>query len=301
MAGSSDDVRNYRTPKSNKKRKYKSSSSKVSSSAVDNLLQMAADSSGYGKQYRVAKLSIGAAKRLFTKNQTTNDKANTKVTQVSSRDGKLAGKFRKKGKKVKRSYNPMTQQGILTREEFRFQDNVATQNETRLIGHTSVPVRATWYNIFRALIKTIFAKAGVTMPALTDTTDVKGEIKLQFYTDWSTGAFVSANWTIPVNGGNPITWKVLADGYADYILTLGVSNYEPDKLRFKTIEYVPEASYASKNVSRVQLSFSQLYCTVHSKSMLKFQNQSGNYKTGILDQPSASMDEVDNVPVDQSV
>jgi len=164
MAGSSDYMRNYRTPQSNKrgkrKRKGSNSMSGISSSAVDALLGAAASSSGYGSAYQAGKLGISMAKKLFAKNNKTNE-SNTKVSYVKKggMSGRLAGKLRKKGKKVNRKYNSMQQKGILYREEFRFQDDIGTANESRLVGHTSIPIRATYYNVFRALIKCLMAKA----------------------------------------------------------------------------------------------------------------------------------------------
>lgn len=298
MAGSSDYMRNYRTPKSNK-RPRKSSTSSRFASGVDTLAQMAANAAGYGKHYKVAKLSMGAAKRLFTKNQTSN-KSNSKVSYVKKggSSGVLAGKLRRKGKKVNRNYNALQQKGILTREEFRFQDDISTANESRLVGHTSLPIRATYYNVFRALVKCLLGKAGITVQALTDLTPTKGNFQFTYFTDWNTGTISTSVYAIP--GPGALSWRAIADGLADWFLSFGSAGRDPGTIRWKTCEYRPNLSYSSEDPSKVVVDLGQAFVTIKSKSILKVQNQSGVYKGITEAEKEATTDDVDNVPVELS-
>jgi len=290
--------KSYRTPVSNKKRKMSLSS------GVDALLGAAASSSGYRSSYNTGKiagkLAVKAVKKFFNnKTKTRQQTGNTKVSNVrkGGNTGVLAGKIKNKGKTVNRSYNSLRQKGIVTREEFRFQDNIATPNESRLVGHMSLPIRATYYNCNRALLKCLFAKAGFQIPALTDFTAVKGFLKVSYFADWLTGTLAVTTFTIP-GGVNPVTWLTIMDGFADWLLTFGSLNIDPMKIRWKSIEYVPETAYNSSNLSTTHMTFSQMYVTIHSKSMLKIQNQSGVYKGSEDD--IATTDDVDNVPVELS-
>jgi len=293
----------YRTPVSNRKRRRVSTpGSSRFVRGVDTLAEMAATAAGYGNTYKVGKKLVNRVRKSIRGKINAKNESNTKVSHVKKggQSGMLAGKIRRKGKKINRSYNTMQQQGIITREEFRFQDNIATQNESRLIGHTSLPVRATWYNIHRALLKTLVSKIGMHIASFTELTDVKGFIRVYYYTEWSTGSLQTTFYTIPANGGNPVPWKDIADGFADWMLTLGAIGLDPVKTRWMSVEYVPPSSYSPLNQPRAKLSFSQLYCTVNSKSMLKFQNQSGVYKGLTEEEAIATTDDVDNVPVELS-
>lgn len=302
MAGSSDYMRSYRTPQRTPAKRKRKGSMSTSSGGVDALLSAAADSSGYGSAYRGAKLAVNLAKKFYNAKRTqTKNQANTKVSHVRKGGmyGKLAGKLKKKGKRVNRNYSALKQKGILTREEFRFQDDIATNNESRVIGHTSLPIRATYYNLFRALIKSVMLKAGVTVPALTETTQIKGSFQIFYYSDWSTGTLLNNAYAF--GGLNPLTWKVIMDGFADWFLTLqGAAGNDPLRIRWKSFEYRPEVTYVAENLSRVIIDLGQTYCTIHSKSMLKIQNQSGVYKGAGAEVEDATSDDVDCVPIELS-
>ena len=290
----------YRTPVSSKKRRRVSSPpSSRFLQGVDTLAEMAATAAGHGNTYKVGKKLINRVRKSIRgKIQEKKEKnsSNTKVSYVKKGgySGVLAGKIKKPGKRINRKYNNMQQLGISTREEVRFQDDIGTNNESRLIGHTSLPVRATYYNMWRAIIKALALKLGIHIPALTESVSLGATLYILYYENWTTNVVSTANYVI-----NPLTsytWQSLADAVADWFLSFGSlfsNTADPTRIRWDRIRFVPSALIDG---SVVELPFSQLFITVYSKSMLKFQNQSGVYKG--TEPKEASTDDVDNVPVE---
>jgi len=287
----------YRTPATTKRRRVSSPPSSRFLRGVDTLAEMAATAAGHGNTYKVGKKLVNRVRKSLRGKIQEKNQSNTKVSYVKKggQAGVLAGKIKKPGKKINRKYNTMQQLGISTREEVRFQDDIGTNNESRLIGHTSLPVRATYYNMFRAIVKALALKVGIHVPALTETVILSGTLTIVYYENWTTNTISTSTYNI-----SPLivyTWQTLADGIADWFLSFGSlfsNTADPTRIRWDRIRFIP-TSVMDGNV--VELPFSQLFITVNSKSMLKFQNQSGVYK-GAGEPKEATTDDVDNVPVE---
>lgn len=244
------------------------------------------------------------------KNKKTNKKtdktkdvavANTKVSAIKKTNKKTnkkgISKFTSESKKVNREKNEdMRQKGITVRVEHRFEDLIAGSNESRIIGHTSIPCALTWYNACRALIKCVFGYAGIHVPAFTEACGMKGTIQFKYYDDWHSSTLNTSVYSIPTT--TPLTWDALSGSVAEFIRTLGVVGKEPDKMRWISIEYLPEDAFNKNYPGRINLPMSQMYVTIHSKSMLKFQNQSGVYREATPAELYASTDDVDAIPVE---
>lgn len=164
MAGSSDYMRNYRTPTSNKrKRNRRSSTSSRFNGAVDTLAGMAADAGGFGSAYRGGKLAYSAAKKMF-KGKRLFPKAAVKGYSGYTRN---AGKI-KKGKKYSKKISVkgqltdygITNKGIQTHFEFR-KTATGVNTEGLFIGHTSLPGKQSGINFWRAILKYLMVKATV--------------------------------------------------------------------------------------------------------------------------------------------
>lgn len=250
----------------------------------------------------ILEAGYSAAKSYVSRHSQTAA-ANTKVSHVPKRAGrnimgKMAGKIKGKGRAVNRNAKGMSkymlsQKGITTREEFRATDSHDGGNESRLIGHTSLPVRATYYNIFRALVKCIMLKAGAHIGSLEDAIlGTGGSCAIRYYTNWQSTTLLTKDFTV----GNNITWKQFTDGLADFFL----NNFDedPQVIRFVQIEFIPDASYNSNMYSRQCLSFNQTKIHINSKSQLKFQNQSAIYREAVLGEYEAQADDVNNVPLE---
>lgn len=252
----------------------------------------AVDTAAGGLEYAYDKLT-----------QTDKARGNSKVSHMSS--GTLAGKVKKPLKKVSRKLKgkygmtkyAMSQKGITTREEFRKADTGLTANESRFIGHTSLPVRATYYNMFRAVIKMLMLKAGIHIDALTSITTFASanvpRINVKYYTSWQPLASLASNTWTPTGAEASGTWKVFCDAFADWILTL--PQEDPRNVRWFSIELLPPAAYNSAGPQRIIVPLAQFKIHIVSKSMLKFQNQSGKYAT---ETDVLQTDDLNNVPVE---
>jgi len=245
----------------------------------------------------------------------TSGSGNSKTSSFNQ-SGVLAGKYYGKGKKINRSKFGkkglskfgMAQKGITYREEYRIQDpitaadnaNLEQFNESRLIGHTSLPARATLYNIFRALLKFLFTKAGAHIDALTSNTGnnvSSAVLRLRFYPTWQSTTLTTYVYTCPSSG----TWVALMDGFVDGMMlsldpTLAIADVK--QVRWVELEYEPATSYARDDYNRVRVSLNYLTFDIRSKSMLKIQNQSGVYTSTTTDASAPDMDQVTAVPIE---
>jgi len=219
----------------------------------------------------------------------------------------LAGKIGKSQKQVKRnmyskkkkglSKYGMSQLGITYREEQRLQDIGTDNNESRLIGHYSLPVAATYYNVFRSLLKALALKAGIHVESLTATHGFSGnqipQIVFFYYKTW-TDADLESKLYAP--DPLPTTWQTWADGLADWFLTQFTE--DPRAMRWLAVELRPATTYNQLNTSKVRINLPQSKIIIRSKSCLKFQNQSGTYATAST---VITSDDVNNVPVEASM
>jgi hypothetical protein len=239
-------------------------------------------------------VEAGGAAGEYIYDYFANSKGNRKVSNMPS--GTLSGKIRGSAYTVSRKGGltkyGMAQKGITYREEFRLQDATGA-NEARLIGHTSLPIKATYYNIFRALLKTLFNRAGINIDALSAPTGLSAtnqiQILVSYYSDWTTTNVTTQTFT-PANASS--TWVAIMDEFADFMKGQFVE--DPRSIRWLNLELRPPSTYNVLSPQRVRLSLAQTKFVIHSKSALKFQNQSGTWVTATAD---VEEDDVTNVPV----
>jgi len=247
-----------------------------------------------------------ASKRAAKKQKTSkSQKGNTKVSNMPS--GQLAGKVYGPRKPVHRTKKygglltkyGMAQKGISTREEWRKVDpnkmpgvTPMTPVESRVIGHTSLPVRATYYNVWRAVLKTLFVRAGSSVDSLTNGAGISGNILVKYHSNWMALNQQTQNYTITGS-----IWQEVFDNFSDWIMNL--FDEDPRVMRFREIEYIPTGG---SSVNRTRMALNQIKIVVHSKSCLKFQNQSGIYYS-TADPPvelteDLQSDDITNIPIE---
>ncbi|MEO5351539.1 MAG: hypothetical protein H7836_18145, partial [Magnetococcus sp. YQC-3] len=156
-----------------------------------------------------------AAKKVLSKKQKQKKSkvGNSKVSHVNV-SGMLSGKVKQSAKSVSRSKFKkgtktlskfgMAQNGITTREEYRKVQSIyatgSTFAESRVIGHTSLPVRATYYNMWRAVLKKLFVLAGGNVDGLLNNSGLTnsdcGSIRLIYFTNWLSNNPLVNSWFI---------------------------------------------------------------------------------------------------------
>jgi len=230
------------------------------------------------------------------------DRFNTKgrgSVKVSNVAGQMSGRITGTGKKVNRTskigkiMSPygFAQKGIALREEFRIQDASTGTNESRFVGHMSLPLGTAYIQMWYAILKQLFIKAGAYVPNLNEPTlniASTASIKVVYYTSWLSTSLLSKSYTVPNNS----TWKALFDGFANWVLTQ--FEEDPKEIRIVDLEYIPATAYASTDYNRVRINFPQIKIHIKTKSMLKIQNQSSFGGTG-------QEDDVTNIPVEVSM
>lgn len=261
-------------------------------------------------------LAFRAGEGAYDYLTSTGNAGNTKVSSVGG-SGMLAGAVRASAKQVSRNkYKPgtkvlskfgMAQNGITTREEYRKVQSIyatgTTYAESRVIGHTSLPVRATYYNMWRSVLKKLLSMAGGNVDALTNLSGLThndgGAIRLVYYTNWLSTTPLTNAWTIVKPGGatgDQMTWKEVFDGYADHIMN--AFDEDPRIIRITDIEYLPfVGTNGIIKFSRVRMSLPYTQICIKSKSMLKFQNQSGIW-TSQTEAANQESDDITNIPIE---
>lgn len=260
---------------------------------------MAVEAVGRGAEFAYDRLTSGARSR----------KGNTKVSYVN---GVMSGKYHSVGKPINRrrigkkgglSKFGMAQKGITYREEYRDPDPVVTTRESMIIGHCSLPEQATYYNVFRSLLKCLFVKGGAHVDALTTGTgmSVAGtQIKIKWYP--SITAIGLETWTYNIDPASDSSWQKLFDNFADSFLVgvIDVFASNMDQIRWVEIELVPGATWNQNTYSRVRMSLPYLNVEIRSKSCLKLQNQSGLWASPETTEPPTSED-VNAIPVEMNM
>lgn len=239
-----------------------------------------------------------AVKSLFKKGK-------TKVGRVTSVSGRLKGKTYGPGKpvnrKIKNDKGLLTKYGLAVngvsqRQEVRWQDPSTGGNESRVVGHMSLPASLCYYNIFRSLIKFLFNKAGVYVPSLEQAADgMTGgntAITLSYYNNWTDSGNTMTS--VTYNAVGNVTYRTIADGLANKVLEIGADMRD---IRWIYVELIPQTGgYSAYSLKRTKLNLASMKFEVKNKSMLKFQNQSGIYPAAGGDAPSDN--DVNNIPIE---
>jgi len=214
-------------------------------------------------------------------------------SKVSNMNGQMSGKMMGRGLRVSRKKTVMSpywfaQKGVSVREEFRIQDDTAGTNESRFVGHISMPLNTVYYSLWYAILKQLFVKAGAYVGSLTEVSQnvtTSSSIVVNYYTSWLSTNALSKAYT----PGSNLTWKALFDGFANWMLTQ--FEEDPREIRIVDIEYLGATAFSRTDYNRVRLNFPQIKIHVKTKSMLKIQNQSSFGGSG-------SEDDVTNIPVE---
>lgn len=254
-------------------------------------------------------LAFRAGEGLYDQlTQTESRSGNSKVTYVN---GQMSGKYQSVGKPVSRkrigkkgglSKFGMAQKGITYREEYRDPAPIVTTTESQIIAHTSLPEKATYYNLWRAVLKTLFVKGGAVVDSLTNATGMVTagtQIKLKWYP--SVTAVGLEIWTYNIDPAYATTWQKLFDDVADSFLTGATDIYASNvnMIRWVEMELVPNSTFSTSSYNRVRMTLQYLNVDVRSKSCLKLQNQSGRWaETDPEHDGPPTIDDVNAIPVE---
>lgn len=247
--------------------------------------------------------SIGAAKGALSgavsgaMDSNTPSKKGRKITRSYKVKGKGKYKSKKgsrnrKGKKKHPSHKEIIKKGISVRFEKTkvYSPNAA---EAVMIAHTSMPVKFSAFNMWRAIVKYLMVRAGLHIKdygaiMVNEGFVANDVVKVNYYDKQTDTSVTSYSVTIVAT----MTYDALSFELAKAFQQGSTDNRLNDRL--DSIEFVPYAGTAFTNASKIaacNVELNTLKITVESTSKLKIQNMT------IQTTGDNEADDVDRVPL----
>lgn len=198
------------------------------------------------------------------------------TSRKAGRKGKGKKRTKRMGRKNKRKHPTnklMEKKGVrVTFEKRKTFDG--SSSEAILIGHTSMPVKLSAHNMWRAIVKYLMVKAGLHIKdygnCMTNEGFVAGDIiRVSFYTEPQS----TTTTTFDVTVNTTMTYDKVAFEFAKTFQAFSTDDRKGDRL--DSIEIIPYAGTAFSNASKISacnVELNTLKVTLKTHSILKLQN-----------------------------
>lgn len=274
--------RSYSTPQSNRKRQRNANSMSISPDSIDSLVSLAL-TPVIGP---AAAATAGTAARFAV-----NKKKSGRSRAISRPTGYFGGKV----KKFKKNKKSMTKRGKLTkpglhtigvhsRQEIGMTNTGTEGNrvEVAYIGHTSMPLKQTALQVWRAIVKAIMIRNQIFMQDFSQTLVSFGmaagdAFTVAYYASGESILVTTFTYTVLATS----TFEDVAMNLSDLFASIG----DVEEIRLHAMSFIPTSG------KRINLDLHNASIVHHVKSALKVQNRT------VTTVGENEADDVDNCPL----